>query len=104
MRDRVWIRVDLNQVSGCYGLSIVRRVDNKKEALTEAGWVPLVESTWDRPVVQWIAEEQPDPLRELAANLHHLGLTPATDAIGELKATDKHLQDMRALVFKSGKP
>lgn len=103
MKDRLWIRLAHNALSDSYGLAISRKADGKREVLTESGWV-VQESFADNPVLLTVFEWHTEALRELASQLHALGFTPATNAIGELKATSKHLEDMRALVFKSGKP
>jgi len=75
---------------------IFRRIfDGKTEMLD--GTIIDVGSAISKPSLSLTVEQ----LQTFANELNKLGISPAKEyATGKLEATEKHLKDMRALVFK----
>ena len=78
---------------------ILRDTQNQKcELLRNGNWVEIDSySTDEKPTLELLPEE----LQMLADELNKNGFKPQKGFLeGKLEATDKHLEDMRKLVFK----
>lgn len=81
-----------------------RRMPGGTEFLTHKGEVVTVqEGALDRDV--YFAEMDDEQLQQLANAIANHGVRTTNDSKNEglLEATNKHLEDMRKLVFKKGK-
>jgi hypothetical protein len=103
--DGLKIKVQENIDSDCIDVLLLETRDGKKYA----GHIE-----W-REVEPWPARTLPtfsvsltavNPLQNLADGLYDCGIHPtaAKGSAGQLSAVNRHLEDMRALVFKAGKP
>lgn len=99
------IQSDLNRID--YALYIYRDIDHqKREFITKGGLEVETQdktSSIDKDVT--FARILPEQLQQLQDEIAQLGVQPKSNSVneGKLIATEKHLDDMRKLVFKRKK-
>lgn len=101
---RIEIHRDFRMFAGRFGMWMAKLAPNGEptHVLDEYnGWQVITENEATSPVVVLDQDDVQDILDQLWAQ----GVRPSRgSAEGELAATKRHLEDMRGLVFKTGKP
>jgi hypothetical protein len=88
------------------GVVIKRRNPDGTRDFATLDWKPMGQATMKDGPTFAVSSEDVTALQTLVDSLYDCGIRPtaAKGSAGQLDATQRHLDDMRALVFKSGKP
>lgn len=103
MEEKIYIRCSREPFIGDRVAILITKRDGDGMFRANTVWTPInTPGVSTEPTIRFEAEEA----QSLMDELWRAGLRPTEGrgSAGSLAATERHLEDMRALVFKSGKP
>lgn len=98
MENNLWIKIIDKGYKLSQEIYIVRSFNGRTEILRDNSWYPVDVGAIDqKPTLELMPQE----LQGLADALAEKGIKPQEGFLeGKIEATEKHLEDMRKLVFK----